>query len=95
MAASQWLYYGVNFFWEFVFCICGYLCVFFAGAGGSRPLLSKEGQKEGRKKGREGRREGRKEGSFILPSITPRTIIIITLGTLITIAYMVVELLEP
>ena len=68
------------------------MCVFLQGQG---DLVLCSRRKDKRKEGREGRREGRKEGSFILPSITPRTIIIITLGTLITIAYMVVELLEP
>ena len=52
--------------------------VFFGGGGGgARPLLSKEGQKNNRKEGR----------IMIIPSITPRTIIIITMSILITVAY--------
>ena len=52
------------------------LC-FFLGGEGVRPLLSKEGQKNNRKEGR----------IMIIPSITPRTIIIITMSILITVAY--------
>ena len=62
------------FSWEFAFCACGF---FWRGWGGARPLLSKEGQKNNRKEGR----------IMIIPSITPRTIIIITMSILITVAY--------